>query len=318
MIYKTERIALSRIDAEDFSFRISTRSDSQALAVSIKAAGLLSPLLLLAKENSQFCIVSGFRRFAACEKVGLPDVEARIFGMDTPHLECVRYAIAENAFQRELNPIEISRSLRLLQDYFSEPNQLAESAAEIGLPGNPAIIRKLLPLCDLASIIQQGILTESISPVMALELAELDAESGSTLASLFSDLRLSLSKQREIMQLLTEIAARDDLAVMDILREKDLQEILADKDADRGMKARNIRYYLKKWRFPAITEAEERYGQCVKEMRLGENLRLIPPKDFEGNVYIFQLSFSSISELEDRLADLDRIKSEPVLQEIIG
>ncbi|MGE0084512.1 MAG: ParB/RepB/Spo0J family partition protein [Desulfococcaceae bacterium] len=318
MIYKTERIALSRIDAEDFTFRITTRSDIQPLALSLNTVGMMSPLLVQAKDNSQLCIVSGFRRFAACEKLGWSETEARILGEDTSLLECVRYAIADNAFQRDLNPVEISRSLRLLRDHFSEPNQLAEAAADLGLPGNPAIIRKLLPLCDLALIIQQGILTESISPVMALELAELDAESGSTLAALFSDLRLSLSKQREILQLLTEIAARDDLPVMDVLREKDLQEIIADKNADRGMKARNIRYYLKKKRFPAITAAEERYGQCVKEMRLGENLRLIPPKDFEGSAYTFQFSFSSISELEDRLSDLKRIKDEPALPEILG
>ena len=315
---KTERIALSRIDAADLTFRITTRTDIQSLAASIKAAGLLSPLLLRAKANSQCCIVSGFRRFAACQKLAWPEMEVRILEADTPDLECARYAVTDNAFQRELNPIEISRSLRLLRDHFPHPDRLAEAAAVLGLPGNPSIIRKFLPLCDLPPQIQEGILAESISPVMALELAELDTESGSTLAALFADLRLSLNKQRELVQLLTEIAARDDRSVMDVLKEKDLQQIMGDKEGDRCVKARNIRYYLKKRRFPAITAAEERYGQCVKRLKLGANLRLIPPKDFEGTVYSFQISFSSIPELKDRLADMNRISSESVLPEILG
>jgi len=318
MIYKTESVALSRIDAGDFTFRITTRSDMDALAVSLKTAGLISPLLVLAKENSQFCIVSGFRRFAACEKLGCPDVEVRILDADTSFLECVRYAVADNAFQRELNPIEISRSLKLLHAHFPQPNQLIEAANNLGLPGNPAVIRKFLPLCDLSPVIQEGILSRSISTAVALELAEMDTESGITLASLFADLRLSLNKQREILQLLTEIAARDDLTVIDVLKEKDLQEIIAEKDADRGIKGRNIRFYLKKRRFPAITAAEERYAQCVKEMRLGENIRLIPPKDFEGNVYTFQFSFRTVPELKDRVADLNRITSESVLPQLLA
>lgn len=320
MTYKTEQIPLSRIDAADETFRISTRSDIESLALSLNTVGIMSPLLLLAKENSQFCIVSGFRRFAACEKLGWHEVEARILDTDTPFLECVRYAVTDNAFQRSLNPIEISRSLRLLRDNFPHPDRvrMAEAAAEIGLPGNPALIQKLLPLCGLHPIIQEGILTESISPVMAVELGEFNTETGSTLAALFADLRLSLNKQREILQLLTETATRDELTVMDVLKEKDLQKLMADNDADRGMKAKNIRHYLKKRRFPAITAAEEKYGRCVKELRPGENLRLIPPKDFEGSVYSFQLSFSSISELKKLLTDLKRIAAEHLMQQLLG
>ncbi|MEZ4526077.1 MAG: ParB N-terminal domain-containing protein [Desulfobacterales bacterium] len=318
MTYKTERIALSRIDAADFTFRITTRFDIQPLAVSLKTAGLMAPLLLRAKGNSQFCIVSGFRRFVACEKLAWPEVEARILEADTPHLECVRYAVTDNALQRELNPIEISRSLKLLRDHFPQPDRLAKAANDLGMPGNPAIIRKFLPLCDLPPLIQQGILTQSLSPVMALELAELESESAVTLAALFADLRLSLNKQREILQLLADIAARDELTVMDVLSERDLQEILADENADRGMKARNIRHCLKKRRFPAISAAEERYARHIKDLKLGGDLRLIPPKDFEGSVYTFQISFRTISELKARLADLNRITAEAALPEILA
>ncbi len=317
MIYNSEPVNLSRIDFSDQTCRISTRKDIQPLADSIKGTGLISPLLLLEKEGGRLSLISGFRRAEACKFLNRTEAEGRILAKDTPFSDCIRYAITENAFQRALNPIEISRAFRLLQKQYDDEELLANAAAGLGLPGNRAAVRQLLPLCGLSSRIQEGILQEIISPIMALELTGLDAESADRLAALFCDLRVSLNKQREILNLVREIALRDDLEMPDVLEGRNMTDILSDPEKDRNQKARQIRLYLRKCRFPAISAAEERYAACVKELKLPKDLRLIPPKDFEGSVFCFQLYFSSIKELEYVLTQLELSYKTPAFGEII-
>jgi hypothetical protein len=66
---------------------------------------------------------------------------------------------------------------------------------------------------------------------------------------------------------------------------------------DRNLKARHLRSYLKRRRFPTITDAEDTFARCVKNMALGPGVSLKPPANFEGRRYTLTLSFQNRSEL---------------------
>jgi len=54
-----------------------------------------------------------------------------------------------------------------------------------------------------------------------------------------------------------------------------------------------------------------------KQLNLGNDIKLIPPKDFEGTNYTVNMSFSSIAQLEALLTKLDRILTNPGLKKIV-
>ena len=72
-----QTIPLSRIDLQDDTFRITTRTDVNDLLRSIQYDGLITPPLLI-KKSSAFIIVSGFRRIAACLELEWKEITARI------------------------------------------------------------------------------------------------------------------------------------------------------------------------------------------------------------------------------------------------
>ena len=311
-----QTIPLSRIDLQDDTFRISTRADVSDLLASIQYDGLITPPLLIEK-SSGFIVVSGFRRIAACLKLEWKDISARILKPNVAALDCLRLAIAENSLQRSLNLIEISRCLHKLSFYIADTRHLAESASSLGLPSNPSIINKIKDLSLLPWPIQSSILTDTISLAMAKELESMEADLAITFARLFEQLKIGLNRQREILTMVKEIGRRDGLSRQAVMAEKRFIEIMTHRDLDRGQKSRHLRAYLRRRRYPRIAEAEKTFEFHHKKLNLGNDIKLIPPKDFETSRYGLNLTFSNLEQLRILQARLNRIIQLPDFKKII-
>lgn len=325
MNFKVRTVSLSSIDLADNTYRITTKTSIDDLIDSIKAVGLMNPPLLLKteKKNADYTVVSGFRRIAACRALGWSQVEARLMDsegtgrLDMTRLACVKLAITDNGLQRPLNLIEQSRSLCLLSKYYEDIGEMAKTASSLGLPENPSMMNRIKDICRFPLPIQEGILADTISLAMALELGKLERQVGTAFAKLFEDLKLSLSKQREIITLAREIALRDEISILDLFEANYLQEVLCDEELDRNQKAGRIRLYLKQRRFPSITAAEQRFEKYVKDLKLDSNTKLVPPKNFEGTTYSFNLYFKDLPELKERQKALERVIQNPAIEKIL-
>ena len=309
-------VPLSRINFQDGTFRITTRTSVDDLLASIPHEGLLNPPLVI-QQTSDFRIVSGFRRIAAFTEMGLQEITIRILKPDLSSLQCLRFAIADNAFQRPLNLIEASRALQKLSAFLNTAQRLSESASTLGLPSNPAVIKKIKDLCLLPESIQSAILADTISLSMAGKLEKLPTSWAIALTQLFSDFKLSLNKQREILTLIKEIARRDSISEQAVLEDRQLQDIFLDQDLDRSQKVRELRAYLRQRRFPQIVNAEANFENQRKQLNLGQDIKLIPPKEFEGTTYTINISFSSLTQFKALHSKIDRILAHPCLKKII-
>lgn len=316
MRFKRKNVKLNLIDSKNETFRITTNGNTDDLLASIKHVGLLNPPLLI-KANSIYMIVCGFRRIAACRRLGLENLEARILDTYTNKLECVRYAIVDNVSQKPLNLVEKSRSIDMLSGFFKNTGNLIKELSALGLSESHSFIKKIKGICHLPISIQKAILSNTLSLSMALELGNLEQMIGESFAKLFEQLKLSLSKQREIFTRIREIALRDDVSMLTVISDNDLREILSNEDYDRNQKTHKIRQYLKQRRFPAVTKSEQRFEKHLKELNLQKDTQLIPPKHYESTTFILNFSFSSIDELKNCQSTLDAIIKNPSLKKIL-
>ena len=321
--FRIDTVKLSCINSEDHTCRISTDTCLVSLTRSIRNVGLIQPPLLIQSEPDTllpefFTIVCGFRRIAACRDIGVPDVEARILEPVTTALDCIKLAITDNALQRPLNLIEMSRAFYRLSYFFKDDSALGRAAAALGLPENLSVVKKIKKLCIMSQPIQNGILSNTISLPVALELGRLEQpDAGIEFARLFENLKLSLNKQREIITLIKEIALSEDISVLQVFRETPFQDILSSEESDRNQKTRALRFYLRQRRFPAITYAEQAYEKHIKALGLGNSAKLIPPNNFEGTVYSLNLRFQNLEELKGQRTTLDKMIRNPFLEKIL-
>jgi ParB family chromosome partitioning protein len=311
-----QTVMLADVDSGDTTFRITTRAELDDLGLSIQKLGLMHAPVL--KHNPPgYIIVCGFRRIAACRNLAWTRIPARVLSKNFDFFEMARLAVTDNAFQRPLNLIETSRALKLLTGVDTEKEVFVTAAAELGLPLSPGIVTKLKKICGLSRPLQTGILENRIDLSMALELDRFDPADGQALLELFDHLKLGLNRQRELLLLLEEISRREGISIQQLMTEKPLSHIIENSEIDRAIKRRNVRTYLRRRRFPMISEAETRYEAFVKQLKLGPNINLTPPKDFEGMTYTLTIRFENQNELKNLKEKLETIIHHPGFGKIL-
>lgn len=309
-------IHLREIDPGNERFRITTRRLGDDLDLSLRRIGLLAaPLLLPAARG--FAIVSGFRRVEACRRLGWQTIPARVLSDRTPAYDCALKAVAENSLQRPLNLIETSRALAVLELHAPGGNIAPEDAAAIGLPAHAGLTARLKLLCRMPQEVQEAVLEEAVSFAMAGELGGMPAVQAAAFARLFRRLKTSLNKQREIVTLVAEIAAREGIDPGAVLGDPALLGVQIAEELDRNEQTRRIRRRLRQRRYPALFAAEEAFQALRQRLKLGENLQLSPPRDFEGTRFTLTLSFESLEEIGRLRVKLDELARHPDLTRLL-
>ena len=317
MQHKIEKIPFAEIDIKDETYRITSDASTGDLEASIQRVGLLNPPVLR-KKASGYSPVSGFRRIRACRKLGWESVDSRVLGAKIPDIQCVMIAICENSLQRALNLIETSRALNMLSAHVADVPRRLRITPDLGLPDNPRYMDKVAKLSKLPINIQDAVADESISLSMALVLERIAPAEATMLCGLFCDLKIGLNKQQEILTLVKEISAREDISINALFNGQDFHSIRTNPDFDRTQKRQAIRNYLKHRRYPNIAKSEEHFEAHKRRLNLSRPIKLEPPPYFEGKDYTLKIQFSNLSELKTHTETLCDLVENPILKKIMN
>lgn len=93
----------------------------EELANSIRAHGILQPLIVTPTEHKKYCLIAGERRWRAAELAGLRQVPAIV--RSSEQLEQLEIALIENVQRVDLSPLEQAVSVARLQQQFSLSNE---------------------------------------------------------------------------------------------------------------------------------------------------------------------------------------------------
>jgi len=100
----------------------------EELAASIRAVGLLQPVVVRKVMPGHYELVMGERRWRACELAGLSQIPAIV--RETSDDDLLRDALIENLHREQLNPLEEAAAYQQLLDDFSATHE--ELARKVG------------------------------------------------------------------------------------------------------------------------------------------------------------------------------------------
>jgi ParB family chromosome partitioning protein len=128
------------------------------LAASIKAKGVLLPLLVRRSENGQgYVIIAGERRWRASQRAGLREVPALV--REVSESEAFELALIENIQREDLNPVEEAEAYqRLISDHGLTQEQLAERVGK-----DRSTVANALRLLRLPEKIKRAIVEGTLS-----------------------------------------------------------------------------------------------------------------------------------------------------------
>jgi ParB family chromosome partitioning protein len=149
-----------------------TRMDAEALAEladSIRAQGVIQPILVRPVGEDRYEIIAGERRFRAAQMAGLAEVPVTV--RDVPDDAALAMALIENIQRENLNPLEEAQGVQRLVREFDFTHE--QAAAAIGR--SRSATSNLLRLLNLAAPVQEMLMEGRLDMGHARALLAVDA-----------------------------------------------------------------------------------------------------------------------------------------------
>ena len=303
----TDAVDLKSLDPDDAVFRLSYGFDLESLKESIRRIGLINPPLLRKRPDGRYQIVCGYRRISALRELNVSSASCQLVPPETSDEACLLLSLYDNISHRELNPIEKSLALNRLLSYYTEETIARDFLPLFKLQPHITQFRTYQPLCQLDMEIRDAIIDGIIDVQSALRLSRLDPESRKCLARLLISLRLSVSKQAEVITTVAEIGLRDGVSLRTVTGDPDIQSTLTNDKLNRPQKGDAVLRLLREKRYPRLTAKERQVKGALSRIKLPPNASITPPPFFEDNRYCLSLYFTGWQELRERLDLLDTI-----------
>jgi len=151
------------------------------LANSIRAQGILSPLLVRPLGEQTYEIVAGARRYRAAQLAHLDYAPVRI--VELTDAQALETGIVENLQRRDVHPLEEAQGFRALLNLEYSVEQIGAKTAK-----SPAYITARLKLTELAPAVAEAFTKDQIALGHALLLAKLPpAQQQEALAACFQE-----------------------------------------------------------------------------------------------------------------------------------
>jgi len=127
------------------------------LADTIRAHGVLEPIVVRKLAGDRFEIIAGERRWRACQRAGLREVPVIV--KDTPEADVFELALVENAQREDLNAVELAEAL----DRLVKERGYTQDALAARLGKDRSTISNSLRLLRLPVRVRDRVLTGELS-----------------------------------------------------------------------------------------------------------------------------------------------------------
>ena len=314
MDFKVIRVPLDRVDLDDNTYRISTHTETEDLALSISAIGLLQ-LPAVIEVTGRLVVVYGFRRLAALGTIDAfrEGVPLRGLSTDIPPAQLAVMAVSDNTFQRSLNVVEQSRGYGLLRRFCESPDGWIQAARMCGLPDSKKAMQRIASVIDMPDSLQQALVEGSIALPVAKQIQRMPESDGRIMTELLRQITTGLNIQRELVDLLTDISRRDAVPIERILDQERVPNLLEDEQGSMPQRVQRLRNLLKVKRYPTLLRVEEEYRQAVKRLCLSPQVQVQAPPYFEGKRYQVTLTVESRRQLRAIQKDIDKLAADEII-----
>jgi ParB family chromosome partitioning protein len=164
------------------------------LAESIKAQGLVQPIIVRPIDDSRYEIIAGERRWRASKQAGLTEIPAVV--RDVSDRNAIAMALIENIQRENLNPMEEANALHRLREEFEMTHQ--EAAQAVGR--SRASVSNLLRLRNLNEDVKRLVENCDIEMGHARALLALENSQQSEVAHTIIEKSLSVREAEQLIR----------------------------------------------------------------------------------------------------------------------
>ncbi len=262
---------------------------------SIDLIGIINPPIVR-KKKEKYQIICGRKRLLAANDLGLKKVLCKVVPSWIDDLTCLTIAFEENLTARGFNLIEQALVVEKFLHYLSEEEVINNILPKLGYGAAYKNLEFLIKLNFLEEDLKVLIFRESLSSHVAIKLLSFEEKDRKAIVDLFLILKPSVSRQRQILEMLEDLSCREEKSIRELLETSEIQEILTNEKLNSPQKTEKLYNLLRKRLFPRLTEREEAFRKWANKFsEIG--IRIFPSQSFEKDSYLLQLEFKDQEDL---------------------
>ncbi len=169
------------------------------LSESIKAQGIMQPILVRSLATGGYEIIAGERRWRAAQIAGLSRIPAIV--REVPDESALALSLIENIQREDLNPLEAALGIQRLIEEFGMTHETAGQA----LGSSRSAISNLLRLLNLTASVQELMMQGKIDMGHGRALLALNPEKQIEIAYLIVQKQLSVRETENLIKRLNQI-----------------------------------------------------------------------------------------------------------------
>lgn len=223
---RIDELAITSVVRGRYQPRIGINEDALAEhAASIKAQGVMQPVVVRPRPQGGYELVAGERRWLAAEMAGLSTIPAVI--RDVTDEQASAMALVENIQREDLNPLEEAQAMQRLKEEFDLTQQQVADA----LGKSRVAVTNLLRLLNLAPPVRDMLLGGYIEMGHARALLSLDTIAQERIANRVATRQLSV---RQTEALVRQIQQGKPTGKRAVVKDADTRRLEQDLTAKIG------------------------------------------------------------------------------------
>lgn len=289
--YAFEILPVKKINRNDRRFCISYPVFDEKLTTSIKNTGIIQPIIL--KKQTPFVVISGFKRLESALFLSLENLPCIITSVTDK--EACLITINENLL-REMNIVEKAHCINMMLNYHFSLSEIFEIMELIGLGRHEKVIKKMINIANSEEMLKDYIVKHNLSLKNIEYLLWFEHKDREGIINSFSNIHVTESMLREILQMLALIKIKTETLPYEVLNGfSDPYE---------------LRKALKKRINPQLTKLENKFKALIHALNLQKNIDIKIDPFFEKEYIDITIKVKESYELERALNELlERLKS---------
>jgi hypothetical protein len=288
------------------------------LVESIKRYGVIqSPIVRFQADT--YKVLDGFRRLEAARMCSIKKVFCKVFEGSIDEQDLAHFILSIFLSDGLPHILDQAIILEKMSELFGQDQVTKDILPLLGHPPNPKVLARYLPLSKMEKTLGKALLDGIINQDMALRLMEIGSDERKHISSLFLHFSFSQSKQFEILEYLTDVSARDNRSLTEVLKEIGWSgNRQKQTDENRVTAGEAFRRRLRERRNPIITGLEKEWKSKIKSFHMPPSISLNPPPYFEGGTYRLSFTFKNFKGFQEKITELKDLSEKDAWKELFS
>ena len=273
------------------------------LLLSIKSVGILQPLVVIG-FGKRWRIVCGNRRLKIARELSLPNVPAFFLPDSLSEEEQLQLNLEDNRLHRYYSDVEKAIFFSRLRKFGVNDDRIIDKYMPI-LRLQPAkkLLIDYLKIDEFSESLKKTLNELNIPQRAVSVLSRWNLDSRTEMETIINVLRPGVNKVKDLLETFDEIARREGVSPLQIIRSTDVQSVLK-KDRPLFSELKTVLFAL---RWPNLHKLRKEVWMALDELKLEPGTKIKTDENFERDDIYLELNFKTLEEFQSQVEKLTTV-----------